>query len=144
MRLQRPVREQVPLDDLERSRKDMYEELSLLRTLVAELNAERTERERLLERMRHRLQFDEIILDISKHFIDLEPQEVSPGICHALEAVGSFIGADCGRVFTFREDSAKLTVSHSWGDDDKADVRYTEMETERFPWFMQRLKSAAH
>lgn len=61
-----------------------------------------------------RLQFEEIITEISTEFINLLPSELDRGINHALEKVGKLARADRCYVFQLSEDGALIKNTHEY------------------------------
>ena len=61
-----------------------------------------------------RLQFEEIITEISIEFINLLPSDLDCGINHALQKVGAFARADRCYVFQLTEDGAIIKNTHEY------------------------------
>ncbi len=61
-----------------------------------------------------RLEFEEIVTEITTEFINLLPGEIDLGINKALAKVGEFVGADRCYVFQFSEDGKGMSNTHEY------------------------------
>lgn len=66
------------------------------------------------EILQRRLEFEEIVTEITTGFINLLPGEIDPGINKALAKVGEFIGAERCYVFQFSEDGKGMSNTHEY------------------------------
>jgi PAS domain S-box-containing protein len=73
-----------------------------------------TERVRSEEALEFRRKFQNIVVDISKRFINLESPAIDSGINEALAAIGAFAGADRGFVCLFQPNIEMVTNTHEW------------------------------
>lgn len=64
-----------------------------------------SERQRIEEVLRYRVEFEKLITAISTHFIKLTPNEIENGINQALQLIGEITNVDCACVFVFAEDT---------------------------------------
>jgi PAS domain S-box-containing protein len=87
-----------------------------------------------------RIDFKDLITEISTEFINLAPEDVDRGIRKALQRVGKFAGADRSYVFLLRNSHADNT--HEWCDRGVARQRHTlqALSAENYPWFVANLR----
>jgi PAS domain S-box-containing protein len=88
----------------------------------------------------NRIDFEDLITDISTEFINLAPEEVDRGIRKALQKVGRFAGADRSYVFLLRNSHADNT--HEWCARGVPRQRHTlqALSAEAYPWFVNNLR----
>ncbi|MBI4517750.1 MAG: PAS domain S-box protein [Deltaproteobacteria bacterium] len=109
------------------------------RFALAEHDCERRRAEQALE---HRAEFEQLVIDISRNFINAAPAEIESGITTALKAVGEFAGVDRSYVFLFSNEGATMDLAYEWAASD------TDLHLEAFrglpvmawPWFMEKLR----
>ncbi len=73
-----------------------------------------TERHRAEEALEFRRAFQEIMVDISKRFINIDAQSIDEGINEALGAIGTFAGGDRSFVCLFEPEREIVTNTHEW------------------------------
>ncbi|RPH96610.1 PAS domain S-box protein [candidate division KSB1 bacterium] len=73
-----------------------------------------TERKRVEEALRKRLEFENLISTISTQFIHLAYHEIDAAIDDALQAIGKYAGVDRSYVFQFRADGRTMDNTHEW------------------------------
>ncbi|MCX7012287.1 MAG: ATP-binding protein [Candidatus Sumerlaeota bacterium] len=102
-----------------------------------------TARRLAIEALRYRMQFEELIANISAQFINLPPRETGRGILHALEALGEFVEVDRCYVFLYSHDATRMDCTHEWCAEgiESAVGRLKDLPTEAFPWIMRRLQA---
>jgi PAS domain S-box-containing protein len=72
-----------------------------------------SERQRIEEVLRYRVEFEKLITAISTHFIKLAPDEIENGINQALQLIGEITNVDYAYVFVFAEDS-QINNTYEW------------------------------
>lgn len=72
-----------------------------------------SERQRIEEVLRYRVEFEKLITAISTHFIKLAPDEIENGINQALQLIGEITNVDYAYVFVFAEDS-NINNTYEW------------------------------
>lgn len=73
-----------------------------------------TETLKMRETLEHRLEFEKILTRISGNFINLPTEKLDSGILEALEAIGTFKGADRSYIFLIEGDGLHLSNTHEW------------------------------
>ncbi len=71
-------------------------------------------RERAEQALHHRLALEQMIGEISAHFINLPWQQFDEGINDALARMGKLAGVERSYLFAFSEDYAKARNTHEW------------------------------
>jgi diguanylate cyclase (GGDEF)-like protein/PAS domain S-box-containing protein len=72
------------------------------------------ERRKFRESLQQRVEFEKLITSISKHFIDIAPDELDGALVDALGAVGTFLGADRSFVAQIDEVGRTVSITHEW------------------------------
>ncbi len=72
-----------------------------------------SERQRIEEVLRYRVEFEKLITAISTHFIKLAPDEIETGINQALQLIGEITNVDCAYVSVFAEDT-QINNTYEW------------------------------
>ncbi|MBN2821573.1 MAG: response regulator [Coriobacteriia bacterium] len=67
--------------------------------------------QRVLE---YRARFNDLVVEISTGFINVEPEHVDQGIEHALDGIGAFVGADRAYVMMLSSDGESMSNTHEW------------------------------
>jgi PAS domain S-box-containing protein len=101
-----------------------------------------SQRKQAQQSLQKRLDFEQLITDISTEFINLGPTEIDAGIQHALEAIGRFARADRSTIFQFSEDQACMENTHEWcapGIEPQSQ-RSRGQSTDVMPWTIERIK----
>lgn len=88
-----------------------------LKDTNSRLLQEISERHRIEEALRYRVEFEKLITAISTHFINLAPDEIENGINQALQLIGEVTNVDCAYVFVFSEDS-QIDNTYEWYAED--------------------------
>ena len=115
---------------------------SSIADLVA-MAVDATERRQAQEALRHRVEFEKLIANISTRFVNLGPDEIDAGIEEALESIGRFVGAERCHVVLISEDGLSCRLTHEWsapGIDLRKEV-YPDFPAAAFPWWFGRLES---
>ncbi len=73
-----------------------------------------TERKRAEASLQYRVVLEQLIGDISTHFLNLPPAQTDRGIHQALHALGEFLGVERTYVFRFAESGATVENTHEW------------------------------
>ncbi len=64
--------------------------------------------------LRHRVQFEALVAQISTSFLELRSDEVDKGVERALQSVGAFVHAERAHVALYSPDRALLFKTHTW------------------------------
>lgn len=73
-----------------------------------------SERVRAEQELRRRLAFEQVVLDISTHFVGRPREELEDGIAAALRALGELTDVDRVAIFVFRSASTVIDNTHEW------------------------------
>ena len=89
----------------------------------------------------YRLEFENLISDISSQFTGAESDAIDATIEMSLQKIGDFVQANTGYVFQFSEDRSWFSMTHLWGD---AQTKTTKNKLQRLdvltmPWWMEQL-----
>lgn len=99
------------------------------------------ERKRFENRLTFRIRLEQLITQISTHFINLPTSKISDEIQHSLQSIGEFAGVDRSYIFEFSEDGIEMSNTHEWCKEgissDKSDLQ--NIPTAHFPWWMAQL-----
>ncbi|MGF1493459.1 MAG: response regulator [Microcoleaceae cyanobacterium] len=79
-----------------------------------------TERKRVEQALQHRVELEQLITNLSTHFIGLGSHEVDQGIQQALQKIGTFIGVSRGYIYLFTEPDLPMQVCYEWSIPPKA------------------------
>ncbi len=73
-----------------------------------------TEQKVLERKLTRRAQFEQLMIRISNHFIDMPAADLNQGIDEALGMVGQFVDVDRSYVFLYDESTDTLSNTHEW------------------------------
>ncbi len=92
-------------------------------------------------RLKHRIEMDMIVADISREFIELGFESTDEAIHRALARVGSFVGADRSYVFQYSEEKRVMSNSHEWCDKgiEPQMARLQKLPVDSLPWFTEQM-----
>ncbi len=95
------------------------------------------------ENLRQHTGFEQLIMEISTRFINLDADRIDEGIQGALTRIGQFSGVDRSYVFLFSNSGKRMNNTHEWcapGIPPQKD-RLQDIEAESaFPWFMDKIR----
>jgi|GEM_PF-3780352 len=80
----------------------------------ANLKQEIAERKRAEQALHDRLAIEQMISEISTHFINLSWQQADEGVNYALERIGKLAGVDRSYLFLFFDEGKKARNTHEW------------------------------
>lgn len=102
-----------------------------------------TERKRAEEKLKNRLEFENLISNISSNFINLHSDILDSAINEALGKIGRFASVDRSYLFLFSEDGSYMDNTHEWcaeGIEPQID-NLKELPVTLFPWWMAKLNN---
>jgi PAS domain S-box-containing protein len=73
-----------------------------------------TERKRVEKSLKHRVEFEQLITNLSTYFISLSTEEIDYGIEQALQKISQFIGVDRGYIYVFPDDESLIKSLYQW------------------------------
>ncbi|MEW6571190.1 MAG: PAS domain S-box protein [Nitrospirota bacterium] len=100
-----------------------------------------TERKNFEEKLRHRVNLENLVAKISTNFINISPDEFDREIDKTLKAIGEFSGVDRSYLFLFNEDKTEMDNTHEWCADgiEPQLKKLKGLPVDSFPWWMNRL-----
>ncbi len=100
-----------------------------------------TERRKAERALEERLELENLIAQLSTHFINLDPSHTDGGIEEALEAIGRHVHADRSYVFRFDHRRRRLSNSHEWCAPgiESMQHRIQDVPVDEFSWFNSHL-----
>jgi len=100
-----------------------------------------TEKKRIQSDLEYRLEFEELLLEISNSFINLTSIEIDRGINNTLAQIGEFTRADRSYIFLFHSGSNYMSNTHEWCADDVSPeiANLKNLPSDSFPWWMDKL-----
>jgi diguanylate cyclase (GGDEF)-like protein/PAS domain S-box-containing protein len=93
--------------------------------------------------LRDRIRFEDLITSVSTHFIHLPSERIDMGINYALRSLGEFARVDRSYIFLFSPDGKRADNAYEWcapGIEPRL-PGLQGLDTERFPWFMERIRA---
>lgn len=100
-----------------------------------------TERKKAALALEHRREFEQLITDISRQFINLLSEQIDEGINQALKTLGEFAQVDRSYIFQFFDEGRKTNNTHEWcteGITPQID-NLQNLSVDMVPWWMGRL-----
>ncbi|MHC4266557.1 MAG: sigma 54-interacting transcriptional regulator, partial [Planctomycetota bacterium] len=92
--------------------------------------------------LEERIQFEELLSDLSATFVNLPTDAIDKEIDHGLELVVKFLGADRGILLQFSEDDQTLNLTHFYVAPDTKPLPFTFMTpSERHFWYTEVLQN---
>ena len=101
-----------------------------------------TRRKEAEERLRYRLDFEELVATISNDFVNLGVDEIDEGIERTLGRLGTFVQADRSMVMLWEEGGMALVAAHEWHVPTVASTREQLLHDELkcLPWCVEQLE----
>ncbi|MHC4564145.1 MAG: PAS domain-containing protein [Planctomycetota bacterium] len=103
-----------------------------------------TDRRKVEESLRYRVEFEDLITTISTNLVGLAPDEIDGGINDALQSIGNFADVDRSYVFLFSDHDTKMGNTHEWCaegiEPQKSNLQGISVEVA--PLWMEKLKSS--
>lgn len=99
--------------------------------------------EQTAERLEHRLQFEQILTQISTRFLDLTAEEIDAGIEQAIGAVGECLAIDRACVCRAEGSPLALSLIHEWCGPEVSPrkIPFPKIATSDLPWCWQTLEA---
>ncbi|MDY7020515.1 MAG: PAS domain S-box protein, partial [Cyanobacteriota bacterium] len=73
-----------------------------------------TERKRVEKALQHRVNFEQLITNLSTYFISLSPDEIDNGIQKSLQKISRFIGVDRSYLYLFPDEEISMKLVYEW------------------------------
>ena len=94
------------------------------------------------DRLRHRVEFEKLIANISTHFLNLDSADIEAGINHTLEIIATFVEVDRSYVFLASEDQTQVDNVYEWCAEgiESQKQRLQHVAGEEFAWFAEKIR----
>jgi signal transduction histidine kinase len=91
--------------------------------------------------LQYRMEFENLISEISSHFISVPTESIDNSIEEALEQIGRFAGVDGGYVFRFSDDMSTFSMTHLWRNENIATRKddLQSLDAAVMPWWTRKL-----
>lgn len=91
--------------------------------------------------LKHRTEFESVVINLATNFINLPSQQVDEGIDRALGEVGRFLRVDRSFIFLITEDGRAVTNTHEWVAEGgtSAIYRFRRLEIADYPLLVKGL-----
>jgi transcriptional regulator with GAF, ATPase, and Fis domain len=146
LRLQEQLREKERAEKELEAYRDQLEEMVEKRTTDLsganiQLKQEVIERKRAEESLQYRIEFENLISDISTRFISLTPDDIDQEIETTLDKIGRFANTDAVYVFIFTDEKKQFRLTYLWQNEysglKKGD--FVDLESNAFPLGTEQL-----
>ncbi|MFP6626362.1 MAG: PAS domain S-box protein [Deltaproteobacteria bacterium] len=81
-----------------------------------------TERKIAELQVQNRAEFEQLITELSTHFIELRLNDIDGGVNDALKRLGRFVEADGAFLLQLDSNGLQFTATHSWSEEDGVDL----------------------
>ncbi len=101
-----------------------------------------TQRRSMEEKLRRRLEFENLLTRVSTRFINLDTTAIDKEITNALQDIGNFESIDRSYIFLFDYTTKTMSNSHEWcapGIEPQIDMLQS-LPLDIFPWWISRLE----
>jgi len=100
-----------------------------------------SEREQLERDLQDKVQFDELLLEISTRLINVYPENIDTVIQQLLADIGAFFKAGRSYVFSIDLKARTFSNTHEWSDEgvDPEIDNLQDLSFDEFPWLMSRI-----
>lgn len=101
-----------------------------------------TEQKRAEEELHYKVEFENLITNLSTHFVNLEPEQLDQEINLALETLGNFCQLDRVSIFLLSPDGTVMEHTHEWcglGISPQIE-KIPQLPVNAVPWFIERMR----
>lgn len=100
-----------------------------------------TSQKKFAEQLKHQLQFEQMVSDISSYLVALPPEQVDRGINYLLERIGRFFQIDRSYLFRFSDDNKTMSQTHEWCVEGVApQMENTQnVPVDSLPWWAEKI-----
>jgi signal transduction histidine kinase len=107
-----------------------------------ELEHEIQERSRIETALRHRIEIEKLVTNLSTEFINLNTTHLDLEINRALATIGTFGDMDRSYVFVFEDDETTLNNTHEWCRPgvEPQQAHLQGIRLAEWPWFQEQLR----
>lgn len=104
---------ELGLDTLSDEREWYIDDINLLHVIAENISSALT-RQHANSALARRVHFEQVVADISSHFLQLSPDQIRSGIDYALQRLGQFTQVNICRIFEYSADGLYSTNTHEW------------------------------
>jgi two-component sensor histidine kinase/CheY-like chemotaxis protein len=128
--------------DAVRERRFWTEEDRSLLKLVGEIVMHSLDRRMRNREMQHRVEMEQVLVEVSASFVGISPEELDSAIQNALGSIGRYAGLDRSYLFLFSSDGERMDNTHEWCAPGIEAHRENlqQLPIDHFPWLMSRLR----
>jgi PAS domain S-box-containing protein len=100
-----------------------------------------TERKQAEKELKHHLEIEKIVANISSHFLELHYSKFKNGIDWALKTIGSFAGVERSYLFLFDEKKKSISNTNEWNTDSVSSIKekLQNIPINIFPWIRNKI-----
>ena len=100
-----------------------------------------TEHQRMEDALRHSIEFEKLIFQLSSHFINLPLEKIDIGIQNSVDSIARFIGADRSMLFLTKGDRIEHPT-YLWASSVENEGKAWNSDTflSDYPWFTEKLQ----
>jgi len=111
------------------------------RPLFLAIVRDMVEREQLEKNLQDKVEFDQLLLDISSRLVNIDPEGIDQVIDRLLADVGRFFRAGRSYVFSIDHERKTFSNTHEWTDEDVAPeiAHLQDLPFDAFPWLMDNI-----
>ncbi|MEG4232442.1 response regulator [Microcoleus sp. Pol11C3] len=104
-----------------------------------------TEREKIEQSLKYRVEFAQLIASWSTHFISQPLSEIDKSIAQTLEAFGTFTGFNRSYIYLLSEDKTRADKTYEWCGESIPAVKDStdkQIDIAQIPWIVEKLDRA--
>lgn len=93
--------------------------------------------------LKYRLQFEDLVLQISTHFINASLEQIDAAINDTLKEIGMFCKTDNANIYTFSDDLSTFGLTYSWSSEQLSINLndHTDLVSTDNMWWFSRMKA---
>jgi formate hydrogenlyase transcriptional activator len=107
---------------------------------VVDISERRSHEDERLRILQERLEFEQLVAEISARFFNLEAEQIDDAIREALRSIGETLDLDRNALFQFSEDRNDVVLTHHWTRDGQPRPPSLHVSArDQFPWSLARI-----
>lgn len=119
--------------------KEAQEQLLFVKMLARYIGNEAMRREAKAA-LTYRIEFEQLLSDISRSFIHVKKDEIDDAIREALRRIAGFALVDSSYIMMFSQEQAVIEITHWWRANKKiSNFPHGRAATKRFPWSLGKI-----
>jgi PAS domain S-box-containing protein len=93
--------------------------------------------------LKYRLHFEDLVLKISTHFIDITLDQIDAAITQTLKEISLFCGTDNANIYTFSQDESTFRLTYYWSNERLCltPSDHQNMASTDNPWWFNQIKA---